>query len=125
MTVEDLQDKLHGDGTLRGGYAVVWDGTKGSASGTKYLDADDQIAAVPTKVDGSGLSLRDRVRAAFEDIGPATIREVTNAIDADLYKVNATVSNMRKSGELVLVRHRRIEVPKFGARMVAVYGIAS
>jgi hypothetical protein len=50
---------------------------------------------------------------------------VTNAIDADLYRVNATVSNMRKSGELGLVRHRRIEVPKFGARMVAVYEIAS
>ena len=41
MRIEDLQDKLHGDGTLAGGYAVVWNGTRVSASGTKYLDADD------------------------------------------------------------------------------------
>lgn len=125
MRIEDLQAQLHGDGTLRSGYVVVWNGTRDSASGTPYLDADDQVAAVPSKVDGRGLTLRDRVRAQFEDFGRATIREVATQIGADLFRVNATVSNMRKSGELVLVRHRRIEVPKFGARMVAVYGIAS
>lgn len=125
MRLEDLHGRFYGDGTLRGGYSVVWDGTTRSASGTRYLDADDQVAAVPTKVDGSGLSLRDRVRAAFEDLGPSTIREVTNALDAEIYKVNATVSNMRKAGELVLVSHRRIHVAPFGARMVAVYRIAA
>lgn len=125
MRVEDLQGQLHGDGTLRGGYVVVWDGTRASASGTKYLDADDQVAAAPSKVDGRGLTLRDRVRAQFEDFGRATIREVATEIGADLFRVNATVSNMRKSGELVCVAHRRMDVPKFGIRMVAVYELAS
>lgn len=125
MSVEDLQHRLYGDGTLRGGYVVVWDGTRASASGTKYLDADDQVAAVPSKVDGRGLTLRDRVRAQFEDFGRATIREVATEIGADLFRVNATVSNMRKSGELVCVAHRRMDVPKFGIRMVAVYELAS
>ncbi len=125
MSVEDLQQRLYGNGTLRGDYVVVWDGTRASASGTKYLDADDQVAAVPSKVDGRGLTLRDRVRAKFEDFGRATIREVATEIGADLFRVNATVSNMRKSGELVCVAHRRMDVPKFGIRMVAVYELAS
>lgn len=125
MRLEDLQDELHGDGSLRGGHVVVWNGTKHSASGTRYLDADDQVAATPTQVDGRGLSLRDRVRAAFEDLGRATIREVATEIGADLFRVNATVSNMRKSGELVCIAHRRLDVPKFGIRMVAVYELAA
>ena len=40
MRIEDLQDKLHGDGTLAGGSEAEKVGNF-SASGTKYLDADD------------------------------------------------------------------------------------
>lgn len=122
MTLEELQDRM--EGGTRGAGVVLWNGTRESLSGSKYLGSDDLPAVALPKAEAKP-TLREQVAAALRDMGRATVRELADRLDADLYRVNATVSNMRGSGEIVQVAHQRRIVKAFGARMVAVYGLAS
>lgn len=126
MRIEDLQDKLHGSGTLAGGYAVVWNGTTASASGTRYLDADDYVPRVAVKA-GNVLDrpLTAVLRDWLESYGPATLRELSTGMDVDLFKLNSAMASLRTRGAVEIVGRRTIVVEKFGPRSVAVWGLAS
>lgn len=126
MRVEDMQDRLHWNGTLRGGYVVVWDGTRSSASGTKYLDAEDHQptpkAHVPTPVHRTG-TLTEIVLDWLESHGPATIREIAEAADIHVFKVNSAIASLRTRGAITIVSERTMTVERFGVRSVAVWGV--
>ena len=126
MRIEDLQDKLHGNGTLAGGYAVVWNGTRASASGTKYLDADDYT---PRGAEAVAVELRDRPLTLvlldwLESHGPKTVRELTNEMQVDFSRVNSAVASLHTRKAIAIVERRTLHVEKFGPRSVAVWGLA-
>ncbi len=127
MRIEVLQDKLHGNGTLAGGYAVVWNGTRASASGTKYLDADDFR---PPSTPAAPVDMRERPTTALvldwlKSHGPATIRELADALEVDIVRVNSAVASLRLRKAAKIVGYRTMIVEKFGPRTVAIWGLPS
>lgn len=127
MRVEDMQDKLHGNGTLRGGYVVVWDGTRGSASGSKYLDAEEHKLLDPriVRVLNPDRKLTEIVLDYLESHGPATLREVAEATDIHVFKVNSAMASLRTRKAVSIVEQRTMVVDCFGVRNVAVWGVSS
>lgn len=110
------------------GYQVVWNGTRASASGTPYLSADDAPLMVGPELrtrKPAGRSLTAAMLDWIESFGPSTIGEIANGLEIEMFRVNASICNLKKRGAVVVVEHRRVVVRKFGARLVAVYGVAS
>lgn len=130
MRIEDLQDKLHGNGTLAGGYAVVWNGTRDSASGTPYLASDETPAdpGAPPYVEPVA-KFRSALRSAVVDTlstrGPMTIRALTDHLHGSHESVKQCVYNLVKLGHLAECGTVTVPVRKFSARAVKLYGVAA
>ena len=104
------------------GYDVVWDGTRASRSGTPYLAAE-QFTPEPSAAKPIARGLTDGVLDWLESFGPATIRELADALGFTTSQVNSSILCLKKRGAVAVVDQRPVMVRKFGVRLVAVYGV--
>lgn len=107
-------------------YEVIWNGTRASACGSPYLAADAAplLPAPELKVrKPAGRALTALMLDWIESFGPSTIREIADGLEVEMFKVNASICNLKKRGAVVVVDQRRVVVRKFGVRLVAVYGV--
>ena len=149
MRVEDLQDQLHGDGTLRSGYVVVWNGTRDSASGTPYLDSSEVPAVAdaahssdrPTPAGGRRARppwravepmprFKSALRCAVVELltthGPMTTRALTEHLHGSHDAVKQCVYNMVKGGYLVDMGRAVATDKKFGrGQPPKLFGVAA
>lgn len=130
MRVEELQEQMAGAGTLRHGFAVVWNGTRASASGTPYL-ATDELPATPrpTATRQRLAVLRSELKSALMDEiranGPQTIRALAGRVGGRFEAVKLAIYNLKKSGHVCERGSVTVPIPKFGGRVVKLYGLSS
>lgn len=132
MRVEDLQDQLHGDGTLRSGYVVVWNGTRDSASGTPYLDSSEvpAVADAPWRAVEPMPRFKSALRCAVVELltthGPMTTRALTEHLHGSHDAVKQCVYNMVKGGYLVDMGRAVATDKKFGrGQPPKLFGVAA
>ena len=126
MRLEELQDRIHSTGTLRNGYAVVWNGTRDSASGTKYLDAEDQVRVAPQPpplIAEVPQPLTVLVLDWIDTHGPATSQAIAAALNVDPKRVYTTVATLKTRKALRIIDYTSEE--RDHVRLVAIYGRAA
>lgn len=132
MTLEGLQDQLHGDATLRHGYAIHWNGTRDSVSGTPYL-ASSEVPAVPNDAPPPfeprpkfKSALRCAVVGSLTARGPMTIRALADHLRGSHQRVKQCVYNMVKGGYLEEHGRAPESAQKFGrGRPPKLYRVAA
>lgn len=111
-------------------YQVLWDGTSGSASRSRYLTVADPVLSSPVRVgrapaEPPKATFVDQVRDSLATHGPQTIRDLADRLGGGILRANSALGNLKSQGEVVVVGQREIVVERFGKRLVAVYGVAS
>ena len=132
MRIEDLQAQLHGDGTLRSGYVVVWNGTRDSASGTPYLDSSEvpAVADAPPRAPEAVPRFKSALRCAVVELltthGPMTTRALTEHLHGSHDAVKQCVYNMVNGGYLVDMGKAVAPDKKFGrGQPPKLFGVAA